>query len=613
MKALVRALRYLAPHWLIALGALVSMILVSAANLYSPQLIRRAIDDGISVGNMTAIFIATGGLLGVAVARGVFTFLQNYLSEKASQGSAYDLRNQIYGKLQTLSFSFHDQSQTGQLMTRVTSDVEMVRQFTGQAFLQLLGAIVMIGGCAVLLVAMNLRLGLLSLVVVPLILIAFGGFFGRAQPLFIGVQQRLGTLNTILQENLAGVRVVKAFVREGFEGKRYAQANDDLLDQNVKIVRIFSAAIPVTFFLASLGTLAVIWYGGNLVIDGALSIGELVAFNTYLGFLIFPVFMLGMIAANVARAGASAKRIFEVLDAQSEVTDKSDAKPLPPILGRVEFEDVGFRYVGAERDALTGVSFVAEPGQTVAIVGTTGAGKSTITNLIPRFYDPTHGRVMIDGHDVRDVTLDSLRSRIGIVMQDTLLFSGTIRENIAYGVPEASLDEIVRVARLAQAHEFIVGLPDGYSTKIGENGVGLSGGQMQRVAIARALLLSPRVLILDDSTSAVDAETEYQIQQAMDRLLGERTSFVIAQRISTVRGADLILVLDNAKIVASGTHEALLESSALYGEIVASQLRDDDRAALQAGESETGGDDHRDGRPDPSALAVPSGHADRGA
>jgi ATP-binding cassette, subfamily B, multidrug efflux pump len=282
-----------------------------------------------------------------------------------------------------------------------------------------------------------------------------------------------------------------------------------------------------------------------------------------------------MIVTLMARAGASAKRVFEVIDAPNEVTNRPDAPDLPALAGRVAFEDVSFRYVGAERPALDRVSFVVEPGQTVAIVGTTGSGKSTITNLIPRFYDVTSGRVTVDGVDVRDVTVESLRGQIGIVLQDTLLFSGTIRENISYGIPNASLDDVVRVARMAQAHDFILEQPDGYNTRIGEGGVGLSGGQMQRVAIARALLLNPRLLILDDSTSAVDAETEYQIQRALDELVGERTSFVIAQRISTVRNANLILVLDNSRVVASGTHESLLETSALYGEIVASQLRDD--------------------------------------
>ena len=551
------------------------MLLVAAANLVFPQLIRYAIDEGITAGSFSAILWAAAGLLGVAVVRGLFSFLQGYLAERASQGAAYDMRNQVYGKLQTLSFAFHDQVQTGQMMTRVTSDVDMVRQFTGQGFLQLVSATLMILATAAALLLMNWRLALLTLPVLPLVFAVFGGFARRAMPLFTGVQQRLSALNTILQENLAGVRVVKAFVREAYEAERYDRANESLLQQNLRVVRTFSTAFPLTFFIASLGTLAVIWAGGNQVIGGELTVGELVAFNTYLGILVFPAFMLGMISALVARASASAKRVFEVLDAPVEVKNKPGAQPLPAVQGRVVFEDVSFRYVGAERNVLEHVSFVAEPGQTIAIVGSTGSGKSTVINLIPRFYDVTGGRVTIDGYDVRDVTLESLRGQIGIVLQDTLLFSGTIRDNIAYGRPTASMEDIVQAARLAQAHDFILEQPQGYDTRIGEGGVGLSGGQMQRIAIARALLLDPRVLIMDDSTSSVDAETEYQIQRALDELMGSRTSFVIAQRISTVRNADLILLLDNARILARGTHEELLASSALYGEIVASQLRDD--------------------------------------
>ncbi len=592
MRQLLRALGYLVPYWPAAAGAFLSTVLVTVANLVYPQLIRRAIDDGILVGNLGAVLVATIGLLGVALLRGLFNFGQGYLAERASQGAAYDLRNAIYGKLQTLSFSFHDRAQSGQLMTRVTSDVEIVRYFVGQGFLQLLGALVTIFGIGAVLVVMNWRLALATLPILPLIFIVFGAVMRRAQPLFTSVQERLSTLNTVLQENLAGVRVVKAFVREPYEYDRYRRANEALLAENVKVVRTFSTAFPLTFFIANLGTLIVIWFGGNQVIGGVLTIGELVAFSTYLGFLTFPAFMLGMISAMMARAAASARRIFEVVDAPNEVVEKPDAYPLPPVQGRVAFEHVYFRYVGSERNVLEDVSFVAEPGQTVAIVGTTGSGKSTIINLIPRFYDVTAGRVTIDGHDVRDVTLDSLRRQIGIVLQDTILFSGTIRENIAYGMPEAAEADVVRVAKLAQAHDFIVAQPQGYDTKIGEGGVGLSGGQMQRIAIARALLLNPQLLILDDSTSSVDAETEYRIQRALADLLRHRTAFIIAQRISTVRNADLILVLDNARVIAQGTHDELLASCPQYGDIVASQLYDDDLVpvagdnAVEAAETE---------------------------
>ena len=577
MRSLRRALKYLFPYWMTASTAFLSLVLVSATNLASPQFLRLAIDRGIVGHQWSAILLAAAGLLGAAAIRGVFTFLQGYLSEKTSQGVAYDMRNEIYAKLQSLSFSYHDQAQTGQLMTRVTSDVEMVRQFIGQGFLQMLSAMLMLFGSLAVLLFMNWRLALATMATMPFLFLVIGRFIRLVQPQFRLVQAKLGALNTILQENLAGVRVVKAFAREDYEKERFGQANEELLAQNIRVTWATSTTFPIIFNFASMGTLIVIWYGGNDVIGGSLSLGELVAFNSYLGFLMFPIFMLGMIATMMTRSAASAQRVFEVLDAESEVQEKPGAPALPPVQGRVAFEDVSFRYAGATHDALSQVSFVAEPGQTIAVVGTTGAGKSTIINLIPRFYDVRGGRVTIDGHDVRNVTLESLRSQIGMVLQDTVLFSGTVRENIAYGAPDASQEQIEAAARVSQAHGFILEQPQGYNTRIGESGVGLSGGQMQRIAIARALLLDPRILIMDDSTSSVDVETEYQIQQAMDGLLKGRTSFIIAQRISSVRNADLILVLDGSRVVASGTHEELLAGSSLYAEIVSSQLRDDTR------------------------------------
>jgi ATP-binding cassette subfamily B multidrug efflux pump len=580
MRSLRRAISYLGPYWLIAVGAVASLALVTAANLVTPLLIRYVIDDGITPGSASAILWGALGLVGVALVRGLFNFTQGYWSEKASQNVAFDVRNRLFDKIQSLSFSYHDRAQTGQLMTRLTSDVEMVRQFTGMGLFQFINALIMLFGSATLLLVMNWRLALIVLATIPFMLLLVGRFLMTIRPLFERVQARLGALNTILQENLAGVRVVKAFAREPFEASRFYDANQAYLKINLQTVRAFAANFPLIFFIFNLGTLGIVWVGGNMAISERLSLGELAAFIAYLNFMIFPIMMIGMLGAMVARAAASARRIFEILDAQSEVTDRPGAAPLPPIQGRVAFEDVTFRYLGGERDTLSGVSFAAEPGQTVAILGATGSGKSTIINLIPRFYDVTGGRVTVDGHDVRDVTLDSLRSQIGIVLQETTLFSGTIRDNIAYGRPDAGDEEVIRAAQAAQAHDFIMEMPDGYQARVGERGVGLSGGQRQRVAIARALLLDPHILILDDSTSSVDAETEYQIQQALDQLMMGRTSFVIAQRISTVRNADLILVLDRGRLAAMGTHQQLLAESPLYAEIVYSQLREDAPVAV---------------------------------
>jgi ATP-binding cassette subfamily B protein len=576
----------------VALGAYLSLLVVTAGNLVSPRLIQVIIDRGITDKNMSVILWMALGLVVLALGRALFQFAQGYLAERASQGVAYDLRNALYAKSQRLSFSYHDQAQTGQLLTRATNDVELVRMFTGMGFLQFLNSVVMLVGSLILLFAMNWRLALVTVVILPLVLGLFSFFGLKARPMFSRVQKKLSALNTILQENLAGVRVVKAFSREPFEAERFGKGNRELLDEFLKVGQLMAFLFPTLFLVFNLSTLAVYWYGGFQVIGGDLTLGQLVAFNTYLMMVMMPVGILGMIVTMISRAAASAERIFEILDAQSEVADAPDAQHLPSIEGRVAFEDVHFRYFargergrtasGERRQTASGkegewvldeVSFVAEPGQMVALLGATGSGKSTIINLIPRFYDVSEGRITVDGHDVRDVTIESLRSQIGIVLQEATLFMGTVRDNIAFGRPEATMEEIVAAAKAAEAHEFIVSFPDGYDTEVGERGVTLSGGQKQRIAIARALLLDPRILILDDSTSSVDFGTEERIQQALDELMKGRTSFVIAQRISTVLNADQILVLDKGRIVARGAHEELMESSPIYAEIYHSQLQ----------------------------------------
>jgi len=537
-------------------------------------LIGRAIDEGIGPRRLEVIFVVVGYLVGLALARGLFTFLQGYLAERTSQGLAYDLRDALFERIERLSFSYYDRVQTGQLVTRLTSDVEQIRTFAGSGVVQLANAIVMLVGTTALLLYLDWRLALVALSIVPIIAGLLVRFIGRIRPLFREVQQTLGQLNTVLQEDLLGVRVIRAFAREDYETARYKSVNDELLDTNLTTVRVFANNFPFVFLFANLGTLAIIWFGGWQVIGGRLSVGDLVAFNTLLGFMLFPILTIGFLSASISRAGASAQRVFDVLDAPLDVKDAPDASILLPLSCRVDFDDVSFRYPGSERDILSNVSFTATPGQTVAILGTTGSGKSTLVNLIPRFYDVTLGAVRLDGNDVRDVTLSSLRSQIGIVLQETRLFSGTVRDNIAFGRPDATDEEVVATAEAAQAHEFIMGLSDGYDTVIGERGIGLSGGQRQRIAIARALLIDPRLLILDDSTSAVDAETEAAIQETLDRLMREkhRTVLVIAQRVSTVRDADLILVLDDGSIAASGTHQELRQDSELYNEILGSQL-----------------------------------------
>jgi len=572
MTGIKRTFNYLQKYLLPTAGALLSLLLVNAANLISPKLLQRLIDDGISDLDMNVVWGVVIALFGVAAVRGIFNFLQGYLGEVASQGVAYELRNSIFEKLQNLSFSYHDRSHTGKLMTRMTSDVELVRMFLGRGLLHLVSAIFLLIGTLVMLFTLNWKLTLLVMLILPGVGVIFMIFVKKIMPMSRIVQEKLGTLNTILQENLAGMRIVKAFAREEYEIERYSLANIDLLDANISMIKLFTAFFPLVFFMGNLGMVIVIGMGGLFVINGTLTLGELVAFTGYLIYLLMPMFMVGMIGAMLSRAEASAQRLFEVLDAQSEVEDAPDAVSLPKVEGRVELRDVRFRYIGAETDVVKDLSFVAEPGETIAILGQTGAGKSSIITLIPRFYDVSDGTVLIDGQDIRKVTLDSLRSQIGIVLQETTLFSGTIRENIAYGRPEATLEEVTAVAKAAQAHDFILEQPEGYDTEVGERGVGLSGGQKQRIAIARALLLDPRILIMDDSTSSVDAETEYKIQQALEELQKGRTTFIIAQRISTVRSADKILLLDQGALAAEGTHKELQRTSELYMEILETQF-----------------------------------------
>lgn len=519
---------------------------------------------------------AAVAILVFAIVRGLFAFLQSYWAERNSQAVAFDLRNELYAKIQRLSFSYHDRQQTGQLMVRATDDVEKLRLFLGQGLLQLVGAVILLTGTLILLFSTNPGLALTTLWILPVALILFAIFSRISRPMFTRVQQRLSELNTILQENLAGIKVIKAFVREREEQAKFRMAADRLMNQQIAIARLFTFLFPFAFLIANLGQATILYAGGQRIIQGLLTLGEWQEFSLYLVFLFLPIAQFGFIINQFSQASASAVRIFEILDAQSEVVEKPNAVVLPPIQGHVKFENVSFRYFGSGEPVLRNVSFEVQPGQTVALLGATGSGKTTIINLIPRFYDPTEGRILIDGYDIRDVTLQSLRSQIGIVLQETTLFSGTIRENIAFGKPDATMDEIIAAAKAAAAHDFIMSFPQGYDTMVGERGTTLSGGQKQRIALARALLLNPRILILDEATSNVDVATEAQIQSALQELMKGRTSFVIAQRISTVMNADLILVLDRGQIVAQGRHEDLLEESEIYAEIYSSQLLDDE-------------------------------------
>ena len=509
-----------------------------------------------------------------AVLRGFFSFLQVYWAERNSQNVAFDLRNDLFAKISKLSFSYHDQNQTGNLMIRATDDVEKVRIFIGQGLMQLVGAIVLIVGTLILLFTTNARLAWVAMPILPVALVLFMVFGIVSRPMFSEVQRRLSKLNTILQENLAGIRVIKAFVREPQEQAKFNKSADDVRDQQISLSKLFSFLFPVVFMTANLGQAAILYFGGQQIIGGTLTIGQWQEFSLYLVYLFLPIAQFGLVITQLGQAAASASRLFDILDAENDVTDKPDAQEVK-LFGNVTFDNVTFRYYSSGAPVLQNVSFEAKAGETIALLGSTGSGKTTIINLIPRFYDASEGGILVEGVDVRDIKLDSLRSQIGIVLQETTLFSGTIRDNIAFGKPDATQEEVEDAAKAAAAHEFIMSFPDGYDTPVGERGTTLSGGQKQRVAIARALLLNPNILILDDSTSSVDLATEAQIQKALDNLMEGRTSFVIAQRISTVINADNILVLDKGKVVATGKHQELLDTNAIYAEIYHSQLVED--------------------------------------
>jgi len=575
MQSLRRMSHFVKPYWKASVLALLLLVSVVAMDLTIPRLTQRIIDEGIARHDLTTVWTTALLMLGASVLSALFMVANTLLAVRVAQYFAADLRSALFRQVQAFSFGNLDRLQTGQLLIRLTSDINQVQVIVAMSLRVLTRAPLMMIGSVILLVLTSWELALLMLVLLPITGGVVWFFITRMQPLFLQVQRRLDKLNTVLQENLAGVRVVKAFVRAGHENARFDQANVALTDQTIRVMRFMSLLFPTMTLLMNAGTAAVIGLGGFRVSTGALTVGAVVAFVNYLLSTMFPLLMLGMMAGPFSAAQASASRIVEVLDSVPEVQDRPQARALPQVVGRVALENVCFSYNhdGGE-PVLNGVSLVAEPGQTVAILGATGSGKSTLVQLIPRFYDVTEGRVTLDGVDVRDLPLRSLRAQIGVALQEAVLFSGTIRDNIRYGRPDASDEEVIAAARAAQAHDFIMAFPQGYDTLVGQRGVNLSGGQKQRIAIARALLVQPRILILDDSTSAVDVETESKIQDALDQLMDGRTSFIIAQRVSTVLNADKIVVLERGQIAAEGTHAELLASSPIYREIYQSQLGD---------------------------------------
>jgi ATP-binding cassette subfamily B multidrug efflux pump len=588
MNSIIRLLSYMRSYWFPQVVAYLCMLGINAIRVYSPQLIRRIVDDGIEAGNSAILTQSVLLLVGVTLVQGVFRFGQGYLSEKVSQGIAYVMRNETYRKLQGLSFSYHDRTQAGQLLSRATSDVERLRRITGGGFLGMVDALVLLVSTTVILLNMQPTLAVLSLLVMPAVFLIMRRFMNIMHPRFHERQDLTAVMTSRLEQNLRGVSVVRGFAQEEAEIKRFAHENDRIFDVSMVIARVGALNMPLIILLASASTVLILWYGGRLVIGGQLTLGELVAFNSYLLQLVNPVRRMGFLVTQLVEAQASAERVFEILDADSEVHDAPDAVALGPIQGDIRFDHVDFAYLGGGEPVLRDISFQVKPGQVVALLGPTGSGKSTITNLIPRFYDVTAGSVSVDGVDVRTVTIESLRQQIGIVLQETMLFGSTVRENISFGRADATQEEIEAAAKAAAAHEFIMGFPEGYDTAVGERGITLSGGQRQRIAIARALLLDPAILILDDATSSVDTDTEQQIQAALDRLMQGRTCFIIAQRVSTVRNADQIFVIDQGRLAAQGRHEELIRESGIYADIYYRQLKPEAGQAQPAGEGRGG-------------------------
>jgi ATP-binding cassette subfamily B multidrug efflux pump len=572
MKYLFRLRKFLKPYRGQLSVNLAILLTTTGLALVVPQIIQQVIDQGLKAGASSVLIRSALILLGIGILTASLNLGQRYLTEWLSAHVGYDLRNSMYDRIQYLPFTYHDHTTTGQLINRCIEDVRSVQNFAGESIVEIIQLAVIAAGVVTILIFRNPWLALISLLpLIPMVMMTTD-FGKRITLLFYDVDNTMGDLSARLQENVTGVHVVRAFAREPHEITQFDAINLKYFRSRLKVNREWAKVMPTTNLLITLGTILILLVGGPLVMQGRMTVGALVAFNAYLMLLSAPVQQLSWLVNTAGEAEAGAQRILEILDHELEIESPLNAVKLETLQGRVEFRSATLRYQDEKIDALSNIDLVVEPNHLVALIGQTGSGKTSLVNLIPRFYDVTDGVVLVDGVDVRQVDLDSLRRQIGIVLQTSLLFSETIRANIAYGCPETSDEEIFAAARAAQAHDFIIKFANGYETLVGERGVTLSGGQRQRIAIARALLMDPRILILDDSTSSVDTQTEKLIQEALDRLMEGRTTFVIAHRLATVRRADLILVMDDGRIVQRGKHNDLLAQGGLYREIYDLQL-----------------------------------------
>jgi len=572
MNPLLRLRSLIKPYLFQILLSLVILAVLTGLSLVVPRIIQQVIDEGIVRAETDSLLRSALLLLGLGLVSALLSGFQRYISQWVGGHVGFDLRNRLYNHIQQLSFSFHDHAQTGQLISRCIEDVRSVQNFIGTSIIDLIQIVFILIGALAMMLSANWKLTIIGILpIIPLVFIT-SKFGTQVTELFFNVDHTLGALSSRLQENVSGVQVVRAFARENYEIERFDESNREYYDARVRVINSWSQIMPTTDFLVTTCTILILWFGGQMVLNSELTIGELVAFNAYVLMLAAPSQRLTWLVNAAGEASAGARRALEVLDTPPSITSTADARDIGTLRGKVEFQNVNLNYDGEKNASLVDVSLSADPNQLIALIGTTGSGKTSLINLIPRFYDVSAGRVLVDGHDVRHLDLIPLRKQIGIVLQTSLLFSDSIRENIAYGRPGTSLKNVVAAAKAAQAHDFIEKMAEGYETVVGERGITLSGGQRQRVAIARALLMNPRILILDDSLSSVDTQTEKLIQEALDKLMEGRTTFVIAHRLSTVRRADKIIVMDQGKIVQVGRHEELLEEDGLYREIHSLQL-----------------------------------------
>lgn len=572
MTLYLRILSYIKPYMHRLIFAMFCTIMAAAGNLYIPWIIKDMIDEVLADKNGTMLNWIAASIIAIFVVRGLFWYGQNYLMSYVGQSVIIDIRAAVFKKLQRLSVSFYDKNKTGTIMSYVTNDVNALQSAMVENTIEMITEGFILIGSVVAMIYLDWRLTLFTVCTFPVVL-WFMEFFGKKIRKTGGrIQECTADITSVLQESVASARVIKSFVREDYEVDRFDVENRANFRANMKNAQLMATLTPVVELVAAIGVTMIIWYGGNNVINGTITAGSLVAFLTYAVNISNPIKRLTRVIGNIQKALAAAQRVFMIIDMPEEIAEGRDAKQLPEVSGKVEFQNVSFAY-DDKGNVITDLSFSVKPGEVIAIVGPSGAGKSTIANLLPRFYDVNKGDIKIDGHSVREVTLDSLREQVGIVPQETMLFNGSVYNNILYGRLDATKEEIEAAAKAANAHDFIMQLTDGYETKLGDRGVNLSGGQRQRIAIARAILKNPRILILDEATSALDTESERVVQEALDRLMVGRTSFVIAHRLSTVKNADKILVLEKGNLVESGTHDELLALDGLYAHLYKIQYR----------------------------------------